>query len=61
MSEELECHNLDVPKSRNQQIWCRSDLGLQRDKFYATFYAIQQLQRQQQAGSLPTSSKKNRN
>lgn len=56
MSEELESYSLGVPRSRDQQIWCRSDLGLQRDKFYAAFYAIEALQRQQQAGTLPAST-----
>ena len=46
MDEELERYNFDVPKFRDQQIWCRSDLGLQRHKFYAAFYVVQQSQKQ---------------
>lgn len=61
MGEELECHNLEIPISRNKQIWSRIDLGLERDRFYATFYAIQELQRQQQAGLPPTNSETDRN
>ncbi|MCJ1469880.1 hypothetical protein MMC07_008524 [Pseudocyphellaria aurata] len=49
MGEELECYNLEIPTSRNEQIWSRKDLGLERDRFYAAFYAIEKLQRQQQA------------